>query len=205
MIDRARPAFALSTSRCATMATAFALAAGALCLAQPSSAATQGAAKAPPKAGSKSKAYDNTAPVNYSADRIEVQDKANRVVLTGNVDIIQDTMHLRAARVTVSYTNNGSLKIQQMIATGSVYVTRGTTDTAQGDVGVYDLVKRIITMSGHVTVNRSGDVLRGGHAVINLATGVSTVDGRSASPTPGPGSNGRVSGTFTPASSTQSK
>jgi lipopolysaccharide export system protein LptA len=150
-----------------------------------------------PLSAAPAKAYNNNAPVNYSADRIEVQDKSNRVVLTGNVDVVQDTMRLRAARVTVSYTNDGSLKIQQMIATGSVFVTRSTTDSARGDVAVYDIPKRIITMSGHVMVDRSGDTLNGGRAVINLATGQSTVDGRSSGATSSAAaSGGRVSGTF---------
>lgn len=140
--------------------------------------------------------HDSNAPVDYSADRIELQDKANRVVLSGNVDVTQKDLRLRAARVTVSYTNDGSLKIQRMIATGGVLVTRGT-DSARGDVAVYDLVQRIITMSGNVTLTRNGSTLNGGRAVINLATGMSTVDGRAAAPSGGTGKGGRVSGTFT--------
>jgi lipopolysaccharide export system protein LptA len=137
--------------------------------------------------------YNNNAPVNYSADRIEIQDRDNRVVLSGNVDVTQDTLRLRAARVTVSYTNNGSLKIQRMIANGGVYVVRGT-ENARGDSGVYDLIQRVITLSGHVTLDRSGDKLSGGRAVMNLATGISSVDSTPANAAPGKG--GRVSGTF---------
>jgi lipopolysaccharide export system protein LptA len=163
-------------------------------------------AVAPAFSAQPSKVYNNNAPVNYAADRIEVQDKVNRVVLTGSVDVTQDTMRLRAARVTVNYTNNGSLQIQQMVATGGVVVTRansaGGTDTAHGDVGVYDVVSRIVTMSGNVTINRAGgDTLRGGRAVMNLATGMSTIDSRPSGTAPGPGTNGRVSGTFSVAKS----
>src|SRR4051812_6010119 len=56
--------------------------------------------------------FNSNAPVNYAADRIELQDRQNRVVLSGNVDIKQGDMNLRAARTTVAYTNAGSLKIQ---------------------------------------------------------------------------------------------
>jgi lipopolysaccharide export system protein LptA len=38
---------------------------------------------------------DSNSPVDYAADRIEVQDKAKRVLLTGNVDITQDDLRLR--------------------------------------------------------------------------------------------------------------
>ena len=141
---------------------------------------------------------DSNAPVNYAADRIEVQDRADRVVLSGNVDITQADLSLRAARMTVNYTRGGSLQIQRMIAGGGVQVTRGN-QSAHGDVAVYDLNQRIITMAGNVALNRGGDTLNGGRLVINLATGVSSVDGRSSGGGGGIGATsrgGRVSGTF---------
>ena len=69
--------------------------------------------------------HDSNAPVNYAADRIELQDKQKRVVLAGNVDITQGDLRLRAARTTVAYTDGGSLKIQRMDATGGVFVRSG--------------------------------------------------------------------------------
>ncbi|MEO6092761.1 MAG: LptA/OstA family protein [Novosphingobium sp.] len=140
---------------------------------------------------------DSNAPVNYAADRIEVQDRSNRVVLSGNVDITQADLRLRAARITVNYTRSGSLQIQRMIAGGGVQAQRGN-QSARGDVAVYDLNQRIITMAGNVALNRGGDTLNGGRLVINLTTGVSSVDGRSGGGT-GIGATsrgGRVSGTF---------
>jgi lipopolysaccharide export system protein LptA len=46
--------------------------------------------------------YNSDAPVNYAADRIELQDKQKRVVLSGNVSITQGELSLRAARTTVA-------------------------------------------------------------------------------------------------------
>ena len=143
--------------------------------------------------------HDGNAPVDYAADRIELQDRSDRVVLSGNVDVTQGDLRLRAARVTVNYTNAGSLRIQRMIAGGGVLVTRGT-ERARGDVAVYDFNQRIITMAGDVALDRSGDTLNGGRLVINLATGVSSVDGRSnaagAAGLSTTSKGGRVSGTF---------
>lgn len=141
--------------------------------------------------------HDSNAPVNYAADRIELQDKAKRVILSGNVDITQGDLRMKAARTTVAYTNTDSLKIQRLDATGGVTVTRGN-ETARGDVAVYDFNSRIITMAGNVALRRGTDTLNGGRLVMNLNTGISSVDGR------GGGSNGtgsatgggRVSGTF---------
>lgn len=137
--------------------------------------------------------HNSNAPVDYQADRIELQDKQNRVVLAGNVDITQAGLRLRAARTTVAFTDAGSLKIQRIDATGGVVVTRGS-ETARGNAAVYDFNRRIITMSGNVALNRSGDTLNGGRLVIDLNTGVSSVDGRGGAG--GSSQGGRVSGTF---------
>jgi len=141
-------------------------------------------------------AHNSNAPVDYAADRIELQDKQNRVVLSGNVDITQADLRLRAARTTVAYTDAKDVKIQRIDATGGVVVTRGD-ERASGDVAVYDFNSRIITMVGNVALRRSGDTLNGGRLVIDLNTGISSVDGRAGRGVGGSGSNGgRVSGTF---------
>ena len=145
--------------------------------------------------------HNSDAPVNYAADRIELQDKANRVVLSGNVDISQGGLRLQAARTTVAYTDAGELKIQRIDATGGVHVTRGN-ESARGDVAIYDFNRRIITLVGNVALNRGGDTLNGGRLVIDLASGIASVDGRAGGGSSAVGSpvgsskSGRVSGTF---------
>jgi len=142
--------------------------------------------------------HDSNAPVNYAADRIELQDKQNRVVLSGNVDISQAGLRLRAARTTVAFTDDGELKIQRIDATGGVIVTRAD-ESARGDVAVYDFNRRIITMAGNVALRRSDATLNGGRLVIDLNTGISSVDGRAGGGSSALGSGsggGRVSGTF---------
>lgn len=135
--------------------------------------------------------HDSRAPVNYAADRIEVQDKAKRVVLSGNVDINQSDLRLRAARTTVAYTNAGEIRIDRIDATGGVQVTRGN-EQARGDVAVYDFNRNVITMTGNVALNRGSDTLRGGRLVVDLESGLSSVDGKSGAGSDG----GRVTGTF---------
>ena len=137
-------------------------------------------------------AHDSKAPVNFDADRIELQDKQNRVVLSGNVHIVQGDLTLTAARTTVAYTDGKDLQIQRLDAVGDVQVTRGN-QSAHGAVAVYDFNKRIITMSGGVTLNRGTDKLNGGRLVIDLNTGLSSVDSKAPGTT---SSGGRVSGTF---------
>ena len=139
--------------------------------------------------------HDSDAPVSYAADRIELQDKANRVILSGNVDIAQGGLRLKADRTTVAYTNNGSIKIQRIDATGGVLVTRGN-ESARGDVAIYDFNQRIITLAGGVGLNRGSDTLNGGRLVIDLKSGLSSVDGGSGGVPGASGGSGRVSGTF---------
>ncbi|MDP9055851.1 MAG: OstA family protein [Pseudomonadota bacterium] len=131
--------------------------------------------------------HDSNAPVNYQADRIELMEKANRVTLSGNVVITQGDLTMHAPRAVVAYTNQGSMKIQRLDATGGVTVLRGD-ETARGDVATYDFNARIITMVGNVVVERGkDDVQRSARLVIDLNTHLTTTDA-------GPG--GRVSGTF---------
>src|SRR3546814_18300578 len=48
--------------------------------------------------------HDSRAPIDFSAGHGELQDKANKAILSGGVVIRQAEMTLEAARVTVSYT-----------------------------------------------------------------------------------------------------
>ncbi|WP_048886601.1 LptA/OstA family protein [Aurantiacibacter atlanticus] len=138
--------------------------------------------------------FDSSQPVSYAADRIELQDRQNRVVLSGDVVIRQGDLRLTAARTTVAYNSAGSLQIQRIDATGGVVVERGS-ERARGDAGVYDFNRRVIVLSGGVALRRGSDTLNGGRLVIDLNSGLSSVDGAGSQPANGE-SAGRVSGTF---------
>lgn len=145
--------------------------------------------------------HDSNAPVNFTADRIEVQDRADRVVVSGNVEVTQAGMTLNAARMTVAYRQGGGgqsgVEVQRIDASGNVVVTKGN-ETARGNVAIYDLNSRTITMLGNVSLNQGASRLTGGRLVIDLRSGRSTVDGRSSGGAPGVSGQGggRVSGTF---------
>lgn len=145
--------------------------------------------------------HSTDSPVNFGADRIELQDRQDRVVLAGNVDIAQGDLRLRAARTTMAYSDAGELKLHRIDATGGVSVTRGN-QSASGAVAIYDLDRRIITLAGNVALQRGSDTLRGGRLVIDLDTGVASIDGRASGGSPAAGSpvgtasSGRVTGTF---------
>jgi len=135
--------------------------------------------------------FNSDQPVNYAADRIELQDKQKRVVLSGDVQIVQGDLRLTAQRTTVAYTDTGGLKIQRIDATGGVVVTRGD-ERASGAAGVYDFNRKVIILSGGVALRRGTDTLNGGRLTIDLNTGLSSVDGGGARGAQG----GRVTGRF---------
>lgn len=142
--------------------------------------------------------HNSNAPVNFDAGRIEVQDRADRVVLSGAVRVEQAGLTLNSARMTVAYRSTGGIEVDRIDASGGVTIRKGS-DTASGDVAIYDLNRRLITLVGGVTLTQGSNKLSGGRVIIDLASGRSTIDGRST----GGGvsgtqnSGGRVSGTFT--------
>ena len=140
--------------------------------------------------------HNTTAPVDVTSDRIEVQDRADRAVFSGNVHVTQADMTLDTARLTVAYSGGqGStgLQIDRLDAAGGV-VVHSPSETAKGDFGVYDLDKRLITLIGNVQLNRQDNQVNGSRLVIDLDSGRAVIDGGP------PGVNqsgGRVIGHFT--------
>lgn len=149
--------------------------------------------------------HDTGAPIDFGADHIELQDRANRAVLSGNVKVRQGEMTLTAQRMTVAYTGqviDGNPQVSRLDASGGVTVTR-PDQTARSQFGVYDLNRRVITMLGSVRLTQGGNTINGGRLTINLDTGRAVIDGSSVAGggtgsggTVTPAPNGRVTGTF---------
>jgi lipopolysaccharide export system protein LptA len=154
--------------------------------------------------------HNTDAPIDFGADHIELQDKANRAVLSGNVSVKQAEMTLNAARMTVAYTGQvvgGSPQVSRLDAAGGVTVRR-PDQTAKSQYAIYDLNRRIITMLGAVSLTQGGgNTVNGGRLTINLDSGRAVIDGSSVaaggggSGTTGSGGTvrqggGRVTGTF---------
>jgi len=142
--------------------------------------------------------HNSNAPVDVAADRIEVQDRADRAVFSGNVVVRQAEMTLTAARLTVAYADQGGIQIQRLDASGGVTV-RSPSETARGNFAIYDLNRRTITMLGDVTLTRGESHVRGARLVLDLESGRAVMDGGAAGGgAPGTStSGGRVTGTFT--------
>ena len=139
------------------------------------------------------KGHDSNAPIDVAADRIEVQDRADRAMFVGNVKVRQAELTLDTSRLTVAYSSSGGIQIQRLDAAGGVTV-RSPSETARGDFGVYDLDRKLITLIGNVQLNRGDNQVMGSRLVIDLDSGRATVDGGPAGVNQ---SGGRVRGHFT--------
>lgn len=139
------------------------------------------------------KGHDANAPVDVTAQRMEVQDRADRAVFAGGVHVTQGSLTLDTERLTIAYDSAGGIQIDRLDASGGV-VVRSPSETARGDFGVYDLERKLITLMGDVVLTRGGSRIAGSRLVIDLNTGRAVIDGGP------PGVNqsgGRVTGRFT--------
>jgi lipopolysaccharide export system protein LptA len=143
----------------------------------------------------------SNAPVDVGADRIEVQDRANRAILSGNVVATQGNLTMNSARLVVIYANNGGTsnagtggtQIQRLEASGGVRL-HTPTETARSQFAIYDVPRRLVTMIGAVNLDQGANHVQGGRLVLDLDTHRAVVDGgASGSQSQG----GRVTGRFT--------
>jgi lipopolysaccharide export system protein LptA len=136
-------------------------------------------------------------PVDISADRLEVKQKENIALFTGNVVVNQDEMSLLSDRITVFYDSDReegkSSSISRLDASGNV-VMRSLTETIKSTWGVYDFSEKIITLGGNVELSNADGAIKGQRLQLNLITGQITIEGTRVNGQ----QNERVSGQFTP-------
>jgi lipopolysaccharide export system protein LptA len=149
---------------------------------------------------------ENGGPVSYSADNLEYFDGERRLVLIGDVDIVQNDARLRADRITLFFSQSsgggaqqggqgglGSGDIERMIAEGEVYYVR-PAQSARGNRAVYEVAQDAVTFTGNVVVASDENVIRGETLVLQIGNRRTTIR-----PTPGQ----RVRGVFVPRNNPQ--
>src|SRR3546814_16558171 len=114
-------------------------------------------------------------------------------------------MTLNAALMTVAYRNQpgggtgpGGVEIDRIDASGNV-VVRKADQTAKGNVAIYDLNSRLITMLRNVSLTQGANRMTGGRLVVDPTIGRSPVDGPPAGrggPGGSRGAGARGAGTF---------
>jgi lipopolysaccharide export system protein LptA len=142
-------------------------------------------------------------PVSYSADNLEYFDGERRLLLTGDVDIVQNDARLRADRITLFFSAStagaqnqqglGSGDIERMIAEGEVYYVR-PAQSARGNRAVYEVSQDSVTFTGNVVVASDENVIRGETLVLNIGNRRTVIR---------PQGGGRVQGVFVPSEGQQ--
>jgi lipopolysaccharide export system protein LptA len=129
-------------------------------------------------------------PVRIRAAALEVRDKEQRATFSGDVHVVQGDTELRCKSLVVFYDDDPSVKvakageggaagqrqIRKIDARGGVTVTQ-KDQKAVGDTATFDMRANLVTLLGSVMVTRSsGEVLRGHRLVVDLGSGVTTMD-----------------------------
>jgi len=114
--------------------------------------------------------HDADLPVVIEADKNIDDTKAHTVLFTGNVHITQGEIQMRAESVRQDSPNN------KIYVNGKVVVDSPTSGTVTGDNGIYDLTRKVVTLSGHVVVHKQGQVTMSGSLMtVNMVTGITEV------------------------------
>ncbi|MEM7695845.1 MAG: LptA/OstA family protein [Pseudomonadota bacterium] len=129
------------------------------------------------------------APIEIEADELEVQDKQNVAIFSGNVLVKQQGAALQTAKLTVFYAQSAlptegvtpatpqNQRISRLEAEGRVLIT-ADGQSATGDVGSVNFDDRTLALNGNVTLTQDGNVVTGDRITVNLDTGVARVQSR---------------------------
>jgi len=136
-------------------------------------------------------------PIEIVSDKLEVREKENVAVFTGNVQLVQGKLTLRTVRMTVHYTGQpqgasagtgtGATEVERIEAEGKVYLKSGE-QVATGDQGFFDMKSDTMVLTGkEVVLSESGNVVKGCKLTMRMSSGQSEVDSCK-----GAGTGGRV-------------
>jgi lipopolysaccharide export system protein LptA len=141
-------------------------------------------------------------PVQIEAATLEVRDKNKQATFSGNVQVTQGETTMKCQSLIVFYGQEvgigadgapapaaaakstpgmpqGAQNIRRIEARGGVTVL--TKDqNASGDLGVYDLKTKTITLSGNVIVSQGQNVIHGERVVVDTMTGYARVESASS-------------------------
>jgi len=160
---------------------------------------------------------DSKEPIKIDADKLDVLDKENKAVFTGNVVAVQGETTVRCSVMTVLYEgraggqgggaagaraaapapaangNGGNgqgndSSIKRILCKGPVTVV-SKTQAATSDNAEFDRANNVVIMTGNVALNDGPNITRGEKLTYNTVTGVANVETTKG---------GRVQGFFVP-------
>ena len=153
-------------------------------------------------------ATNSNAPVDITADQLEVANNACTSIWRGHAEALQDTSRLRADTLTTDFAQKGAGggktgacgDLVRMRAEGSVYYVT-PQQKVHGDLAVYEAASDTLTVTGDVVATQGMNVLRGSRMVFNTKTGQGHMEGSAA----GRNRAGRPRGVFYPKQASNSR
>lgn len=155
---------------------------------------------------------DSRDPIKIDADRLDVKDKENTAVFSGNVVAVQGKTTIRCSKMTIVYDSrnqpgaasegparaqaptqrnapaaSGDTGVRRLECEGPVTVT-SEDQVATGQRAVFDRERDLVIMTGQVALAKGQNVTRGERLTYNTKTGIANIEG------------GRVQGFFVPGS-----
>lgn len=116
------------------------------------------------------------APVEITADRLDVDRPGGTAVFAGNVVVGQGDLRLAAERVEVVY-DEGSGEIARLLASGGVtFVT--PTEQAEAQEADYDIEGGEIVLTGDVLLTQGASAVAADRMVANVDAGTAVMTGR---------------------------
>jgi lipopolysaccharide export system protein LptA len=138
---------------------------------------------------------DQDLPVQIDARTLEVHDRSKTATFAGNVKVVQGDTTMRCKTLVVFYGQElgigehrpvvnanprsgpvpNAQNIRRIEARGGVTVT-SRDQNASGDLGVYDLKAKTITLTGNVVVSQGHNVIHGERVIVDTVTGNAHVE-----------------------------
>jgi len=122
-------------------------------------------------------------PIQIESNRLEVRDKENLAIFTGDVTVVQGESLLKAGRMVVYYMGNdgsaaaGTTSIDHLEFSEKVYL-QSKDQIATGDAGTFDMKTSLFTLTGkEVVLTQGGNVLVGCKLTANTKAGTAKLDG----------------------------
>ncbi len=119
---------------------------------------------------------DTSAPVEVSADQLQVNQSDGTALYTGNVVIGQGEMRLAAPRVLVVYSETNN-RIERLEASGGVTLVSGE-EAAEAERADYDIDNGTVVMTGKVLLTQGQNALTSERMIVNLDDGTAQMTGR---------------------------
>jgi lipopolysaccharide export system protein LptA len=121
-------------------------------------------------------AISEDAPVDVSADSLEISSETNSASFIGNVLVIQGDIRISAGRVSLFYDPEAG-DVVRLEADGSV-VFSTPSEAAEAEAALYNVAERMISLTGGVVLTQGPATLSAERLVIDLASGNARLEGR---------------------------